>query len=67
VGIHLIADMQNAMAFVTMYLQYIGFSDVEASSIFATNIFGGLVGNFIGGYLGDRMAAWSPDYGRSVN
>eukprot|EP00300_Choanocystis_sp_HF-7_P012360 c17859_g1_i1.p1 GENE.c17859_g1_i1~~c17859_g1_i1.p1 ORF type:complete len:518 (-),score=88.03 c17859_g1_i1:103-1656(-) len=54
----------SAMNFTTLFLQYIGFSDVEASTIFSGFQIGAVLGHMLGGYLGDAMAVWSPNYGR---
>eukprot|EP00298_Acanthocystis_sp_HF-20_P021270 c27517_g1_i1.p1 GENE.c27517_g1_i1~~c27517_g1_i1.p1 ORF type:complete len:227 (-),score=62.43 c27517_g1_i1:112-792(-) len=56
----------SAMAFITLYFQYIGFSDLEASSIFSSIHLGGMFGSLFGGFLGDWMAKRLPDYGRVI-
>lgn len=54
----------NALGFLTMYLQLLGFSDLSASVV--QGFFGGAnaFGAYLGGWVGDRAARLSPDHGR---
>lgn len=54
----------SAMHFLTLFLQYVGFTDIQASSTLTFFYLGGMIGNVLGGTIGDRMAVWSPDHGR---
>jgi len=53
-----------AMAFATMFFQYIGFSDAGASMIYGTIMLGSALGGVLGGIVGDRLASLSPLHGR---
>lgn len=53
-----------AMSFLTMFFQYLGFSDSAASTVYGMSIVGTALGGLVGGVLGDRLAAWSPHHGR---
>lgn len=54
----------SALAFITMWLQYLGLSDVVAASIVSLQIVGHILGAFIAGFVGDWAAMQSPDHGR---
>ena len=54
----------QAMVFFTLWLQLQGFSDLSASSLMAVFAAGAAVGGWLGGVIGDRMAALKPDAGR---
>lgn len=46
----------NALVFLTLYLQLIGFSDVDAAMVNAVFLAGAAVGGVLGGFVGDFMA-----------
>ena len=54
----------SALAFATMWLQYVGFSDVQASSAFSCFMLGAGMGGPLGGAIGDWAASKSKDRGR---
>jgi MFS family permease len=54
----------SALAFATMWLQYVGFSDVQASSAFSCFMLGAGMGGPLGGAIGDWAASKSRDRGR---
>lgn len=54
----------TALAFQTMFLQYVGISDFNAALITALNISGCGLGMLLGGAIGDFAAHHSPDHGR---
>jgi MFS family permease len=54
----------QAMVFFTLWLQLQGFSDFAASSLMAVFAAGAALGGWLGGVIGDRMAALRPDAGR---
>eukprot|EP00933_Yihiella_yeosuensis_P038097 TRINITY_DN32061_c0_g1_i1.p1 TRINITY_DN32061_c0_g1~~TRINITY_DN32061_c0_g1_i1.p1 ORF type:complete len:486 (+),score=62.59 TRINITY_DN32061_c0_g1_i1:113-1570(+) len=49
-----------------LYLQYVNLSDHVAASIFATLTVCNCFGNILGGYVGDRLQAWSRWHGRPM-
>lgn len=55
-----------ALSFTTMFFQYLGFSDTAASLVYGTSIAGTALGGVLGGMLGDRLEAWSPNHGRAL-
>lgn len=56
----------KAFGFATMYLQYVGFADGVAGLMSATNVVGAACGCVLGGYIGDRLTAKSPNHGRPM-
>lgn len=54
----------SALHFLTMWLQYIGFTDFAASWIATCQICGLILGAMVSGYVGDWAATRSPDHGR---
>ncbi|GLC33417.1 hypothetical protein PLESTM_000068900 [Pleodorina starrii] len=54
----------NALVFLTLYLQLIGFSDVTSSALMALFLGGTAAGALVGGWLGDRVAERHPHHGR---
>lgn len=54
----------NAIAFLTLWLQLLGFTSFSASVLSATFTLGVSAGGFLGGYLGDLAAQWNPNSGR---
>lgn len=55
----------SAMAFTTMYFQYIG-TGALSGLVSAFKIVGTGIGSVLGGVIGDRMAAACPKYGRAL-
>lgn len=56
----------QAMAFTTLWLQLVGFSDFQASTILALSALGTAVGGVLGGTLGDSAAKRRPLTGRII-
>lgn len=56
----------SALAFTTMYFQYSGFTDWQASLVVAALGIGGAIGGVLGGEVADRLARWSPFHGRAL-
>ncbi|KXZ54483.1 hypothetical protein GPECTOR_4g548 [Gonium pectorale] len=56
----------NALVFLTLYLQLLGFSDGAASGLMALFLGGTAAGALVGGWLGDRVAERYPNHGRIV-
>eukprot|EP00429_Kryptoperidinium_foliaceum_P047408 CAMPEP_0176121490 /NCGR_PEP_ID=MMETSP0120_2-20121206/61154_1 /TAXON_ID=160619 /ORGANISM="Kryptoperidinium foliaceum, Strain CCMP 1326" /LENGTH=539 /DNA_ID=CAMNT_0017456041 /DNA_START=119 /DNA_END=1736 /DNA_ORIENTATION=+ len=56
----------SAMAFTTMYFQYIGVSGSLAGLVTAFKIVGTGIGSVLGGIIGDNLAMRSPMYGRAL-
>ena len=54
----------NALVFLTLYFQLLGFSDAAASALMATLLGGTAAGALVGGWLGDRVAERWPNHGR---
>ncbi|KAG2486460.1 hypothetical protein HYH03_014907 [Edaphochlamys debaryana] len=54
----------NALVFLTLYLQLLGFSDAAASALMALLLGGTAAGALVGGWLGDRVAERHPHHGR---
>lgn len=54
----------NAIAFLTLWLQLLGFSDWHASVLSAAFYGASSAGAFLGGYVGDRAARAAPNAGR---
>ncbi len=54
----------NALVFLTLYLQLLGFSDLAASCLLALLLGGTAAGALVGGWLGDRVAERWPNHGR---
>lgn len=54
----------NAIAFLTLWLQLLGFSDWQASVLSAAFYGASSAGAFLGGYVGDRAARCAPNSGR---
>lgn len=55
-----------ALAFITMYLQYAGLSDLKAALLVAAFMLAGAVGQLLAGWVGDSLARWSPWHGRPL-
>lgn len=55
-----------SMPFTTLYLQYLGLSDLSSGMVVALGMMGIACGNLLGGSIGDRLAAWSPCHGRAM-
>ncbi|KAL4445751.1 hypothetical protein ABPG77_008950 [Micractinium sp. CCAP 211/92] len=53
-----------ALVFATLYLQLLGFSDLQASVLVAIFLASNAVGGLLGGLLGDWAARRWPDHGR---
>lgn len=56
----------SAMAFTTMYFQYIGISGSLAGTVTAFKIIGTGIGSVLGGMIGDKLALRSPMHGRAL-
>ncbi|KAG2424845.1 hypothetical protein HYH02_015108 [Chlamydomonas schloesseri] len=54
----------NALVFLTLYFQLLGFSDAAASGLVALFGAGAAAGSLLGGWLGDRAAERFPQHGR---
>jgi len=54
----------SALAFLIMWLQYLGFSDLTAAAIFACSTAGGIAGALLAGAAGDWASILSPNHGR---
>jgi hypothetical protein len=54
----------NALVFLTVYLQLIGFSDFDAALINSFFLAGAALGGVLGGVVGDWAARLSKDHGR---
>lgn len=54
----------NALVFLTVYLQLIGFSDVSASVVNSCFLAGAALGGFLGGFVGDWAAGVNSNHGR---
>eukprot|EP00929_Paragymnodinium_shiwhaense_P073517 TRINITY_DN37484_c0_g1_i1.p1 TRINITY_DN37484_c0_g1~~TRINITY_DN37484_c0_g1_i1.p1 ORF type:complete len:512 (+),score=110.21 TRINITY_DN37484_c0_g1_i1:102-1637(+) len=53
-----------AMSFMTMFLQYVGLTDVAAAKIVSLSLLASGTGALLGGIIGDRLHRWSPSHGR---
>ena len=56
----------SALAFLTMWLQYVGFSNVQSSLLMSSWLAGTIFGGPLGGMLGDWAERRSRDYGRTA-
>lgn len=56
----------SALAFLIMYFQYVGMSDLLSSALFALNIMAMGIGGIFGGVVGDRLSLWSANHGRPL-
>jgi len=56
----------SALAFSTMYFQYVGLTDFGASTLSATFTIACAFGGLMGGFIGDRLARWSRYHGRPL-
>ena len=54
----------QALAFSTLWLQYVGLSNFNAAVVTTCGIVGNGFGNLLGGWLGDQAARRYPDTGR---
>ncbi|PSC76554.1 MFS general substrate transporter [Micractinium conductrix] len=54
----------NALVFITLYLQLLGFSDFHSSLVAALFLFGTAFGAQLGGFIGDWAAKRYPNHGR---
>lgn len=54
----------NALVFLTVYLQLIGFSDVSASVVNSCFLAGAALGGVLGGFVGDWAAGINGNHGR---
>jgi MFS family permease len=55
-----------ALAFSTMYFQYLGMLDWQAAVASAACIFGSGLGSLLGGIIGDRLSDFSESHGRPL-
>jgi len=56
----------SALAFLTMYFQYVGIGDFQSAMLFAINIVAVGFGGIVGGSVGDRLSIWSTNHGRPL-
>ncbi|XP_026189623.1 uncharacterized protein LOC34622336 [Cyclospora cayetanensis] len=56
----------HAFQFYTLYFQYVGMPDWQASLLTACPLVGGLLGSLFGGWLGDQAERWSEFHGRPL-
>lgn len=56
----------HAFQFYTLYFEYVGMPDWQASLLTACPLVGGLLGSLFGGWLGDQAEKWSPCHGRPL-
>lgn len=56
----------NAITFLTLWLQLLGFTDWEASVLSAAFYGATSIGALIGGYVADRAAQAAPNSGRII-
>ncbi|CAG9466628.1 unnamed protein product [Pedinophyceae sp. YPF-701] len=54
----------NALIFFTLWLQMLGFTDLQASILMAAFATGCALGLGLGGWVCDHLATWSPNHGR---
>lgn len=54
----------HAFQFYTLYFQYVGMPDWQASLLTACPLIGGLLGSLFGGWLGDQAERWNEFHGR---
>src|SRR5271157_7713 len=54
----------NALVFIPMWLEYMGFTAINAMMLYLLIALGAAAGVVFGGWLGDRAAKWSPNRGR---
>ncbi|KAL8453458.1 hypothetical protein Emag_001831 [Eimeria magna] len=56
----------HAFQFYTLYFQYVGMPDWQASLLTACPLVGGLLGSLFGGWLGDQAERWNAFHGRPL-
>eukprot|EP00918_Siedleckia_nematoides_P081464 GHVU01178643.1.p1 GENE.GHVU01178643.1~~GHVU01178643.1.p1 ORF type:complete len:581 (+),score=107.00 GHVU01178643.1:323-2065(+) len=56
----------SALSFMTMYLQYCNFSDLQAAACSGALLVGAMIAGPLGGLIGDAMARWLPYNGRQI-
>ncbi|CEM02665.1 unnamed protein product [Vitrella brassicaformis CCMP3155] len=56
----------NAMAFFTLWYQYVGLQDYQAALAWAAKQAGAGVGGLIGGKIGDSLHSWNGNHGRPL-
>jgi len=54
----------EAHAFLVIWVQYIGYTNLQAGLLVAVKMLGILLGCFAGGFLADKCSRYSPDHGR---
>ena len=54
----------NALVFLTLYMQLLGMSDAEASTLMSLFLGACALGGLLGGVIGDKAAARYPFHGR---
>jgi MFS family permease len=54
----------NAIFFMILWWEYMGFDPLTAGLMFAIVAFGAALGNIFGGWLGDKAEKWRPNSGR---
>ncbi|CAM6101281.1 unnamed protein product [Calypogeia fissa] len=55
---------RNALVFLTLWMELIGFSHSASALMVALIAVGSAVGSLFGGWVGDKAAGWSPNKGR---
>ncbi len=56
----------NAILFVILWFEYIGFDPFISGIAFAVIAVGAALGNLFGGWIGDKAARWNQDKGRII-
>ncbi|KAL8433563.1 hypothetical protein ACSSS7_003782 [Eimeria intestinalis] len=56
----------HAFQFYTLFFQYVGMPDWQASLLTACPLVGGLLGSLFGGWLGDQAERWNAFHGRPL-
>lgn len=56
----------HAFQFYTLFFQYVGMPDWQASLLTACPLVGGLLGSLFGGWLGDQAERWNELHGRPL-
>jgi MFS family permease len=56
----------NGIMFMVQWFENIGFDSLTAGIMFVVIAIGAAIGNFLGGWIGDRAGKWRPKSGRIV-
>jgi len=54
----------EAHAFLVIWVQYIGYTNIQAGLLVAVKMVGIMLGCFVGGWIADKASFYSPDHGR---